>query len=51
MSIEGAVIGDEASQVKTERPKISAGTIVLFALAGLYLVGTWMIVTLMGFLA
>lgn len=51
MSIEGAVISDEASQVKAERPKISAGTIVLFALAGLYLVGTWMIVTLMGFLA
>lgn len=51
MSIEGAVVSDETSQVKAEKPKISAGTIVLFALAGLYLVGTWLVFTIFGFLA
>ena len=48
MSIEGSVVSKETT--KCEKPKISAGTIVLFALAGLYLVGTWAVYTVFGFI-
>lgn len=52
MSIEGEqVSADLATSVKTERPKMSKLTIVLFAVAGIYLIGTWGFYTLMGFLA
>ena len=49
MSIEGSAISEETT--KCDKPKISVGTIVLFALAGLYLVGTWALFTLSGFVA
>lgn len=53
MTIEGSAVsadGENLSSDKKERPKLSTGTIVMFAIAGLYLVGTWIFYTVCGFL-
>lgn len=50
MSIDGAPAGNVDTKQSQEKPVITSGTILLFVLSGLYLVGTWIINTLAGFL-
>ena len=52
MSIDDTVIVDETGGEVTvcEKPKISRAAVILFVLSGLYLVYTWMINTIAGFL-
>lgn len=49
MSIEGAVVSETQEMIVENKPKISKGAIVLFVLSGLYLVGTWLLYTMLGF--
>lgn len=50
MSIEGNVVSEHQSEtISEEKPKMSKATIVLFALSGIYLVGTWVLYTMLGF--
>ena len=50
MSIEGNVVSEHQSEtMPEEKPKISKGAIILFALSGIYLVGTWILYTVLGF--
>lgn len=49
MSIEGTAV-NENREVKKERPKIPKTAIVLFVLAGIYLIGTWGFYTILGFI-
>ena len=50
MTIEGAEVVSETEKINQERPKLSKGTIAMFVLAGLYLIGTWVLYTIRGFL-
>ena len=55
MSIDGDVVenpDETLSQIKAEaeKPVVSGGTILMFVIAGLYLVGTWLLNTIAGFI-
>ena len=52
MTIEGLAVSEnqETAAGKKERPKLSPGTIIMFSVAGVYLIGTWIFYTICGFL-
>lgn len=55
ISIDGGEVieGEEyktASATKPEKPKVPAAAIVMFTIAGMYLIGEWLIYTIYGFL-
>ena len=50
ISIDGEPATNENTEKKCEKPKISAATITMFSLAGLYLVVEWILALVSGFL-